>query len=329
MSSPSDCCSPPVEKRIKIIRECASPDGPPSPTLHIPPSPCLKTLGFGTGVKILLHERVRQDGSSLSPWALKKVNRRHASGLIAKRLEEEASILKDIKHPHIIGYRGFKTDSEGCRILALEKGERSLSEVLEERLESEKPGPLEPEFILRVMKSVISALHYLHTDVKRLHGDIKAANVILVGGKREVKLCDFGVSIKLDATGERILPGCVYTGTEAWNPIEVIGEETDITPKADIFAFGCLLYEMLSLRPPHVDKLVVNEDDDVDDSIDDEEYIESLGSRPELPQDSDVLGDEYEFVLSVFYACTEEDQEKRPSSKKILQLIEDHEKSLG
>uniref|UniRef100_A0A0K2TM57 Lymphokineactivated killer Tcelloriginated protein kinaselike [Ciona intestinalis] n=1 Tax=Lepeophtheirus salmonis TaxID=72036 RepID=A0A0K2TM57_LEPSM len=318
----------PIKKRIKIIRECSSPGvTPSSPRLHIPPSPCLETLGFGTGVKILLHERGLKDGVNLSPWVLKKVTKRHAAGHIGQRLDDEALILKGLNHPNIIGYRGFKKNKDGTSVLALEKGDLSLSDILEERLDCHK-GPLPPQPIIKVMKCVISALHYLHNDIKRLHGDIKSANVILVGGKefQIIKLCDFGVSLKLDEKGDKVLEGQQYVGTEAWNAMEVIEEETVITPKADIFSYGCLIYEMLTLRPPHIDKLVVSESDDEDESIDDSAYIDCLGTRPELPKTLD-FDDEYEFILSIFYACTEEIPEMRPSAETILKLINDHAKS--
>ncbi|CAB4066753.1 PBK [Lepeophtheirus salmonis] len=232
---------------IKIIRECSSPGvTPSSPRLHIPPSPCLETLGFGTGVKILLHERGLKDGVNLSPWVLKKVTKRHAAG-------------------HI----GFKKNKDGTSVLALEKGDLSLSDILEERLDCHK-GPLPPQPIIKVMKCVISALHYLHNDIKRLHGDIKSANVILVGGKefQIIKLCDFGVSLKLDEKGDKVLEGQQYVGTEGHG----------------------MPWRLLKKR---------RESDDEDESIDDSAYIDCLGTRPELPKTLD-FDDEYEFILSIF-----------------------------
>ena len=48
-----------------------------------------------------------------SPWAIKKLSKAHATLDIAQRLDEEAKILKSLKHPNIIGYRGFKRSSDG------------------------------------------------------------------------------------------------------------------------------------------------------------------------------------------------------------------------
>ena len=48
-----------------------------------------------------------------SPWAIKKLSKAHATLDIAQRLDEEAKILKSLKHPNIIGYRGFKRSADG------------------------------------------------------------------------------------------------------------------------------------------------------------------------------------------------------------------------
>ena len=52
-------------------------------------------------------------------------------------------------------------------------------------------------------------------------------------------------------------------GMEAWSPMEVITEEEG-TSKAEIFVFGLVVYEMLALHSPHVDKLVVPDSDEED-----------------------------------------------------------------
>ena len=72
-----------------------------------------------------------------------------------------------------------------------------------------------------------------------LHGDLKAANVLIIGEFDAVKLCDFGVTVPLQKDGTTN-PTCQYVGTEPWSAPEVI-EEEEITDKADIFALGKLL----------------------------------------------------------------------------------------
>lgn len=53
-------------------------------------------------------------------------------------------------------------------------------------------------WLFQVAKDVASALKYLHEDKRILHGDLKSANILILGDFKTAKLCDFGVSLKLN-----------------------------------------------------------------------------------------------------------------------------------
>ena len=60
-----------------------------------------------SGVNVMLYERSPKNNIIRPPWAIKKLNKRiSVKSEYAKRLEEEAEILKKLQHPNIIGYRG-------------------------------------------------------------------------------------------------------------------------------------------------------------------------------------------------------------------------------
>ena len=151
-------------------------------------------------------------------------------------------------------------NSTGSRILALETGKECLSlfDTIEKiRDEAEETHgaikPFEAKKILMTIKEMAKALDYLHTEKRILHGDLKGANVLVVGDFDAIKLCDFGVTLPLDENGVADFTR-QYVGTQPWSAKEVIDEET-ITTKTDIFALGCVIFEMLSLDTPHSGKI--------------------------------------------------------------------------
>ena len=107
-------------------------------------------------------------------------------------------------------------------------------------------------YIVKVAWSVAKGLQYLHNDKRILHGDIKSGNVLVHGRFEQVKLCDFGVSIFLNETltGARDA-NAFYVGSEPWHPREIIDEQV-IIDKADIFAYGLVIWEMLARDLAHI-----------------------------------------------------------------------------
>ncbi len=82
-----------------------------------------------------------------SPWAIKKLRGSRSGNAsfrpeLARRMEREAEILRSLSHPHIIGYRGFRRSTDGTRILAIENGEKSLLDMIEEITEEEEVGEM-------------------------------------------------------------------------------------------------------------------------------------------------------------------------------------------
>ena len=114
--------------------------------------------------------------SCRSPWAVKKVNRRHALSQFGDRLEEEARVLKSLAHPNIIGFRGFNKREDGTHSLVMEDGHKSLLDIIDERSEQDEE-PFSVPVIESVIEKVASALHYLHTEKQILHVGVRQTSV--------------------------------------------------------------------------------------------------------------------------------------------------------
>ncbi|CAH1399750.1 unnamed protein product [Nezara viridula] len=135
-----------------------------------------------------------------------------------------------------------------------------------------------------------------------------------LGQLNSIKLCDFGVSLNIgeDGTSDE-----EYIGTLPWTAPEAL-EDGPITEKVDIFAFGLTIYEMLTLKSPHVDSFdeslmdLTGKSELLDDSVE-----EPYGTRPELPS----LGAEYNDIVALFNWCTEEDYKKRPRARDMLSAL--------
>ncbi|XP_022227474.1 lymphokine-activated killer T-cell-originated protein kinase [Drosophila obscura] len=321
-----------------------------STPIRIPPSPMLKTLGYGTGVNVYRLDRSPRLGLPRSPWAIKRITKRSLANKDSSfndRIIHEAVILRKLSHPNIVGFRGEIQTSDGVNSLALEMCKTSLGSILEERFDEEL-GPLGANHIFRMMMDIAKALDYLHTEAKLLHGDIKSFNVLVKGEFEVCKLCDFGVSLPLDEKNEVKCSddsGYRYVGTSLWCAPEVIDQMDTIDSKADIFSFGLVIYETLALVPPHTlndiidgdegghesvvclgddSSVVVNSSLETDDDKETDPMLSSLesayGTRPPLPEAFE-LSDAYNTIVEIFYLCTNGLSEDRPTARTILECL--------
>ncbi|XP_075218233.1 lymphokine-activated killer T-cell-originated protein kinase homolog [Lycorma delicatula] len=281
-----------------------------------PETPFLRRLGYGTGVGVYHLDRTSLAGKSpKSPWAIKKVLRQHKNSRFGELLSNEATLLRKLNHPNIVGFRGFTKTDDGREVLAMEECTVSLGDLIEEHYDMQLK-PFTTDKIFKVLYNISKALDYLHNDVFIMHGDLKSFNILIKGDFNDVKLCDFGVSIKVDKDGKAL---CKYIGTECWSAPEVLSDGI-VTVKADVFSFGLVIYEMLALHPPHIDMFLEGEENN---GYEDESLMfcgENYGKRPKLNYTS--FGKEYDLVLEIYNACTEQDPDKRPSAKNLINKLE-------
>ncbi|SPP81807.1 lymphokine-activated killer T-cell-originated protein kinase-like [Drosophila guanche] len=304
-----------------------------SSTIRIPASPMMKTLGFGSGVKVYRLDRSPRHGQNRTPWAIKRITQdalEKKDLIFNERILHEAKILKKLKHPNIVQFCGLVTTDEGLNTLVLEICGCSLGSMLDARRE-ENLGPLPAKLTNKVIADVARALDFLHTEARVLHGDLKSFNVLINGGFENCKLCDFGVALPLDKHGQ-VNSSRVYEGTDLWSAPEVIQQSKVLNSKADIFSFGLVIYETLALVLPHT--LNMDFAEDKENQQTDGDLIEELsdfkksslllpyGTRPALPVAFQV-SEEHESIVALFFLCTNTPMEDRPTARNILLSIEE------
>jgi eukaryotic-like serine/threonine-protein kinase len=165
-----------------------------------------------------------------------------------RRFQREAEILASLNHPHIAGIYDFK-ESQGSRFLVLELVE---GKTLAERIAR---GPIPVDEALDIARRISEALEAAH-EKGIIHRDLKPAN-IKITPNGIVKVLDFGLAKIHEAEASMpnpsqsptlSMPGTkagVILGTASYmSPEQAKGGGVD--RRTDIFAFGCVLYEMLT-----------------------------------------------------------------------------------
>jgi eukaryotic-like serine/threonine-protein kinase len=168
------------------------------------------------------------------------------------RFQREAKVLASLDHPNIASIYGLE-DSSRTHALVMQLVE---GPTLADRI---KRGPIPIDESLRIAKQICEALEYAH-ERGIVHRDLKPANV-KVTSDDAVKVLDFGLAKALEGDASQIdiansptitrmaTQAGVLLGTAAYmSPEQAKGRPVD--RRADIWAFGCVLYEMLTGKMP-------------------------------------------------------------------------------
>jgi len=213
-------------------------------------------------------------------------------------LKREISLLRDLRHPNIVQYLGCSSSSEYLNIFLEYVAGGSVQTMLNSY--GALPEPLVRSFV----RQILNGLSYLHNrDI--IHRDIKGAN-ILVDNKGTIKISDFGISKKLEASN--ILSGAnnnknrpSLQGSVFWMAPEVV-KQTSYTRKADIWSLGCLVVEMMTGTHPFPDCTQL-------------QAIFKIGGSKAAPTIPEHASPEAKTFLSQTF---EIDHNKRPSADELM-----------
>ena len=160
-----------------------------------------------------------------------------------RRFESEAQVVARLEHPHIVPLYDYWREPDSAYLVMRYLRGGSLRELLE------KQGKLETDIASKILEQVGSALTFAHRNGV-VHRDVKADNILL-DEDGNAYLSDFGIAKEVGADsgdGQGTL-----VGTPAYlAPEQIRGDGAG--PKSDVYAFGIMLYEMLSGSRPFADE---------------------------------------------------------------------------
>jgi predicted ATPase len=155
------------------------------------------------------------------------------------RFVAESQMVAALDHPGIIPIYDAG-ESDGVVYIAMRHVSGGDLAGLIER------GPIEPERLVAILEQVAGALDAAHV-AGLVHRDVKPGNVLLEPAEGRAYLTDFGIAKRLGAPG--LTRAGFFVGTLDYAAPEQIRGDA-VGPSADVYAFGCLLYESLTGRKP-------------------------------------------------------------------------------
>lgn len=175
------------------------------------------------------------------PVIIKKLTAKKNSTNI-KRFVQEAKILGELQNPNIVNFYDIFTEGNAYYIVEELVDGMAVDKILQ------KQTALSPQIAMLIIQDACYGLKFAHTK-NIVHRDIKPGN-ILISKRAEIKITDFGIASET-AGGDDLTQSGVALGTPAYMPPEQFEDSAKVDCRADIYALGIMLYEMVTGTKPY------------------------------------------------------------------------------
>jgi serine/threonine protein kinase len=197
-----------------------------------------REIGRGGMALVFLARDLRHDRDV----AIKVLKPEFSMAVSAERFLREIQLEARLKHPYILPlFDSGDVDGLLYYVMPYIQGES-----LRARLERETQLPLEDA--IRITGEVAEALGYANAQ-GIVHRDVKPANILL--DENHALLADFGIARAMsELAGDRLSESGIVVGTPEYMSPEQCTEHGNVDGRSDVYALGCVLYEMLAGEPP-------------------------------------------------------------------------------
>ena len=170
-----------------------------------------------------------------------------ANKRIVERFRREAQVVSKVRHPNVVAVTDFGTTDNGLTFLVMEyvRG-RTLADIITAE------APFTPTRAANIARQIAAGLGEAHRQ-EFIHRDVKPSNVMVWsdGHHEYVKLVDFGiVGLVPTQRSARITGSGHFVGTPLYMAPEQSRDPLKVSPAADLYGLGIMLFEMLTGQPP-------------------------------------------------------------------------------
>jgi serine/threonine protein kinase len=285
-----------------------NPSNPNPPRLKFIPTAATFRLGQPIGVGTVGTVYRAETDDIPSPVAVKILHPNIAHDQeIVDRFQREIVIMERLSHPHIVRHFGGGM-MDGQYFYAMQLLDRGS---LKERIE--RDGPVPWPLAALYVSQIAAALQHAH-NYGIIHRDLKPSNLFFADDSRLI-LGDFGIA--RDTHDADLSDAGKTVGTYAYMSPEQISSDQTITGKSDLYALGCVAYEMLAGRPPFAGANFA------------QIWDQHLHAAPKSLRGQGIECPEW--LEHITFQLLEKDPEKRPFNARAVQgAIRDHlEDELG